>query len=986
LRFAIFLVMLFAARRPVWALDPAKPPGQNFDLSHWKLQLPTIGGVLTGTAGSVDSVQPSSLVAGYTNAYFYTGPDGAMTFWVPDDGSTTGGSTHPRSELREQLIPGNDNTNWTLYGTHILSAQCKILQVSSDTGKVCISQIHEPNTRPDGSASAGNEQMIMFDLLSQKIYVNINLDGDQSSSFSQTLISGSGVQLSNTVNYTISVTNGMLTMLVNGVTRSWDLFSGTNYQGHVATNWDTASGNTVYFKAGDYNQTVNTCNCATDGAQVVFYSLSLYHAACITNQPDSLAVLVGSNATFTVEASGNGTLSYQWWFNGTNKLTGAIAATLTRSNVSGANAGNYAVVVSDSTSSFSSVTSAVASLTVNFPAAITNQPVSLAVTAGSNATFSVGASGNTPLAYSWRFNATNVLVGATNATLTITNAQRTNAGSYTIVVTNAFGAVTSMPATLAVNPATGPPAKLGIVVQPAATLTAGTPANLATQPVVEVEDQSGLAVPGATNSITAAVFSGAGVLTGTTSMSPNAANARAAFTNLNLASTQSGTVVLAFSAPGLSPISSQGLTVLPAQAVQVIFSTQPSGATNGQPFAIQPVIQTADRFGNGSRVGLPGSLPVYLANSTGRLTGLLTNDLGTNYLNGVWACTNLGFTGLPGAPHLLNAVVDPCSFGKAVLRYRWSFNGNLGEPYGGSNAVFAGGTETYTASNTRISLDGVSTYIDLGQRLISGLSNVTVQIFAARTSISTSPSNLTLVEFGGRNVSGSGTSYLWLSHKIGGSGAVSGAQATTNWPGITNFWASNAATLGTLQYGHLAVAFDPLRNYMRSWLTNTGSTPTVLSNGGWALSMINDTNCFVGRKIFDHSLGVTFSQIDVDDLRIWEGLLDDAAISNYVAAGADQPLLRNQSSASFTVRNAASVITVPSQVTSLVLTGSQTSVGFSGAPSQAYQVRRSTNLTDWVILVTTNAPGDGLFQIEDSFGELGAALPKAFYQLAAPTP
>ena len=261
-RLAALVVPLFISASCAWALDASKPPGQNFDLSHWKLQLPTIGGVLTGTGGSVDSIQPSALAAGFTNDYLYTAADGAMAFWVPDNGSTTSGSDHPRSELREQLVAGNDNTNWTVYGTHLLSAQCKVLQVPADTGKVCIGQIHEPNTRPDGSASVGNEHMIMFDLPNKKIYANVNLDGGQSSTFSTTFISGSSVALSNTVNYTMSVTNGVLTISVNNMTNAWDLLSGTNYQGHVATNWDTASGNTVYFKAGDYNQTTDQCNCS----------------------------------------------------------------------------------------------------------------------------------------------------------------------------------------------------------------------------------------------------------------------------------------------------------------------------------------------------------------------------------------------------------------------------------------------------------------------------------------------------------------------------------------------------------------------------------------------------------------------------------------------------------------------------------------------------------------------------------------------------
>jgi hypothetical protein len=453
-----FFAMFLSAVVPARALDPTQPPGSNFDLSHWYLQLPTINGVLTGASGNVDTFSPEQLTAGATNAYFYTGPDGAMTFWAPDDGSTTSGSTHPRSELREQLIPDNNNTNWTLYGTHIMTATCVVSNVPSDTMKVCIGQIHEPNNKPDGSASANNEQMIMFDLSgsTKKIYANINLDGNQSSSFSVTLVSGSSVALGKPVNYTMSVVNGVLRIIINNVTNSWNLFSGTNFSGHVAQNWDAASGNTVYFKAGDYNQTGNACGCSTDGAKVAFYSLTRYHAPSITNQPASLAVGFGSNATFTVGASGNGSLSYQWLFNVTNSLAGATNASVTITNVAGANGGNYTVVVSDSTSSFSSVTSSIASLTVSGGGtgpSITKGPTNQTLASGNNATFTVAAGGTAPLNYQWWFNTNNILAGATNVSLTITNVFSTNAGSYSVVVTNPYGS-TNVAATLTVIQAT----------------------------------------------------------------------------------------------------------------------------------------------------------------------------------------------------------------------------------------------------------------------------------------------------------------------------------------------------------------------------------------------------------------------------------------------------------------------------------------------------------------------------------------------------
>jgi hypothetical protein len=82
---------------------------------------------------------------------------------------------------------------------------------------------------------------------------------------------------------------------------------------------------------------------------------------------------------------------------------------------------------------------------------IVSQPQSLTVSAGSNATFSVTAAGTLPLGYQWQFNS-NGIAGATNSSLTLTNVASTNAGNYRVVVTNAFGSVTSSNAVLSVGP------------------------------------------------------------------------------------------------------------------------------------------------------------------------------------------------------------------------------------------------------------------------------------------------------------------------------------------------------------------------------------------------------------------------------------------------------------------------------------------------------------------------------------------------------
>ena len=189
----------------------------------------------------------------------------------------------------------------------------------------------------------------------------------------------------------------------------------------------------------------------------------LDQAPFIASQPTNITVATGGSGGFAVTALGASPLRYQWRFNVTNLLTRATNASLALVNVQSTNAGNYTVVV---TNSFGSVTSLIGVLTVSGGSApaITAQPTNLTVIQSSNATFSVTATGTAPLNYQWWFNATNKLAAATNASLTITNVQATNAGNYTVVITNAFGSITSSIAVLTVwlppsvtltNPANG---------------------------------------------------------------------------------------------------------------------------------------------------------------------------------------------------------------------------------------------------------------------------------------------------------------------------------------------------------------------------------------------------------------------------------------------------------------------------------------------------------------------------------------------------
>jgi hypothetical protein len=96
------------------------------------------------------------------------------------------------------------------------------------------------------------------------------------------------------------------------------------------------------------------------GTDVVIAKLSVVPPSILV-QPVSQTLSVGTNVTFSVSASGDPTLTYQWWFKGTNLISGATSATLLISNIQPVNIAGYSVVVSNSAAS---VTSQVATLTI----------------------------------------------------------------------------------------------------------------------------------------------------------------------------------------------------------------------------------------------------------------------------------------------------------------------------------------------------------------------------------------------------------------------------------------------------------------------------------------------------------------------------------------------------------------------------------------------------------------------------------------------
>jgi len=88
------------------------------------------------------------------------------------------------------------------------------------------------------------------------------------------------------------------------------------------------------------------------------------------------------------------------------------------------------------------------------PPVIASQPMSVTNYEGLTAILSVGATGLTPLFYQWRKDGVDI-TDATNQSLVFNSIQLTDAGEYTVVVSNSVGVVVSQPAYLSVIPITG---------------------------------------------------------------------------------------------------------------------------------------------------------------------------------------------------------------------------------------------------------------------------------------------------------------------------------------------------------------------------------------------------------------------------------------------------------------------------------------------------------------------------------------------------
>ncbi len=247
--------------------------------------------------------------------------------------------------------------------------------------------------------------------------------------------------------------------------------------------------------AGNYTVRVtNSLGSATSSPAAI----TVLDPPTIIAQPTPQSVAAGSLFQLWITATGTSPLSYRWFRNG-QEIPGAQKPSYEVFSASSTNAGTYFIRVTNPVGNEQSESVVV---TVQAPPVITAHPQSVTVSEESQITLAVTAEGSSPLSYQW-YKAGTVLVGRTAASLVIADASSTDAGTYTVRVSNSFGFVESNPATVIVQPPGTAPT---IIASPQPqTLAVGSPLTLevlasGTAPLIYQWSKDGTNLPGQTSS------------------------------------------------------------------------------------------------------------------------------------------------------------------------------------------------------------------------------------------------------------------------------------------------------------------------------------------------------------------------------------------------------------------------------------------------------------------------------------------------------
>jgi len=573
------------------------------------------------------------------------------------------------------------------------------------------------------------------------------------------------------------------------------LFGGKALSG--ATGPSLTLANVQASQAGSYSLVVtNTAGAATS----VVAQLTVLLPPSITAQPTNQTVVVGSNANFQVTASGSSSLSYQWWFNGTNAL-GSSTNTLTVTNAQTSQAGGYSVIV---TNSAGSITSAVAILTVGTPPGVTQQPSNQIVVQGQNATFTVSAGGDAPLSYQWRFNGTPLSASSTSS-YTVSAATAANAGNYDAVVSNAYGAVTSAVAQLTVlipTTITGQPTNQ--------TVPAGGNVNFQ----VSVSGTSPLSYQWWFNG-TNAVGSSTNTLTLNNAQASQAGTYNVVVTNA-AGSVTSAVATLVIGIPPALNQQPSSLTVIQGQSASfTLAATGTAPLTYQWRFNGSPIVG-----GTATNYTVSGSTPA----SAGNYDAVVTNAYGSA-TSAVAQLTVLVPPTISSQP--TNQTVAPggtanfqvTAAGTSPLSYQWWFNG--------TNAV-GGNTNLLNLSNAQSSQAGAY-YVTVTNAAGAVTSTVATLTIGTPPAVSQQPSNVVIIQGQSASFSVVATGDAPLSYQWRFKGTpISAASASTYTIGsATVANAGNYDAVLTNAYGSVTTTVAQLTVLVPPSITSQPTNQTV---------------------------------------------------------------------------------------------------------------------------------------------------------------
>lgn len=247
----------------------------NIDLNHWKVTLPI---------GNPTEVNPPEILKYATNAtlkpFMYNDSiNGALVFYTYPE-SSTANSSYSRTELREQMVPGSNNTNWTFKQGGYLKGELSMGSISKDSNndyhRTIIMQIHGrlTDTQRDliGQKDNNAPPMLKIYWVNGQVRVKTKVLNNLNASSKEMLETSAW---SDDVGYTfpeyvgfdkftleVKVSEGKMEVIMNGVSKIYDDI-------HIQK-WGSFEN---YFKAGNYLATKD--NGAF--AKVNYYKLEVSH-------------------------------------------------------------------------------------------------------------------------------------------------------------------------------------------------------------------------------------------------------------------------------------------------------------------------------------------------------------------------------------------------------------------------------------------------------------------------------------------------------------------------------------------------------------------------------------------------------------------------------------------------------------------------------------------------------------------------------------